>query len=191
MGASPIIPPLASARVTLSSDRTGSIATLNAIGPTATVSNAFFQSLGTNQRTCFTCHQPQSGWSVSPGDITRRFNNTQGQDPIFRPVDGATCPNADVSTPTARLSAYNLLLDKGLIRVGETLPDTGMQFSFGRVTDPYNCTSSSKFGLTSPTAGNVSVYRQDPAINQSALCHGPDVGWPLPNRCQPGQRRHI
>ena len=156
----PITVPISIEAISSQANRTGSATTLNAIGPTSTGSNAFFQTLGTNQRTCFTCHQPQSGWSVSPGDISRRFNDSQGQDPIFRPVDGATCPNADVSTPTARLTAYNLLLDKGLIRVGETLPDTGLQFSFGRINDPYNCTSSAKFGLTSPTTGDVSVYRR-------------------------------
>ena len=34
-------------------------------GATHTASNPFFQNLGTNGRTCFTCHQPQTGWTVS------------------------------------------------------------------------------------------------------------------------------
>ena len=32
---------------------------------TITAKNPFFQDLGTNGRTCFTCHQPQNGWTVS------------------------------------------------------------------------------------------------------------------------------
>ena len=46
-------------------DPTGVIATLNVNGPTPTASNPFFQNLGTNDRTCFTCHQPQTGRTVS------------------------------------------------------------------------------------------------------------------------------
>ena len=37
------------------------------------VSNAFFQSLGTNGRTCFTCHQPQDGWGLSALSARQRF----------------------------------------------------------------------------------------------------------------------
>lgn len=32
---------------------------------TVTANNAFFQQLGTNQRTCFTCHVPQNDWSIT------------------------------------------------------------------------------------------------------------------------------
>src|SRR5579863_649656 len=54
-------------------DPAGSIATVNRTGPTPTASNAFFQSLGTNDRTCFTCHQPQTGWTVSAQSVQARF----------------------------------------------------------------------------------------------------------------------
>jgi hypothetical protein len=30
--------------------------------------NPFFQVLGTNGRSCATCHQPSQAWSVTPGD---------------------------------------------------------------------------------------------------------------------------
>jgi hypothetical protein len=43
-------------------DASGSIATTQPGGPTSTAGNPFFQDLGTNGRTCFTCHQPQNGW---------------------------------------------------------------------------------------------------------------------------------
>src|SRR5262245_25967288 len=80
--------------------------------------NPFFQSLGTNGRACVTCHQPSTGWTVTPGQIRRRFEKTGGMDPIFRTNDGSNSPFADVSTVEARRSAYTMLLDKGLIRVG-------------------------------------------------------------------------
>jgi len=46
-------------------DLSGIIATFQPNGPTQTDQSAFFQSLVTNDRTCFTCHQPQDGWTVS------------------------------------------------------------------------------------------------------------------------------
>ena len=49
--------------------------------------------------------------------LQQRFQITQGTDPVFRAVDGANCPSADVSTVEARSSAYSLLLNKGLIRM--------------------------------------------------------------------------
>ncbi|MGH6864190.1 MAG: hypothetical protein ACRECN_07970, partial [Methylocella sp.] len=44
-------------------DPSGKIATFQPSGPTFTALNPFFQNLGTNGRTCFTCHQPQQGWT--------------------------------------------------------------------------------------------------------------------------------
>ena len=82
----------------------------------------FFQSLGTNGRRCVTCHQPDEGWSVTPAGLRARFAATSGTDPIFRTNDGATSPNADVSTTAKRREAYAMLLDKGLIRVGIGIP---------------------------------------------------------------------
>ena len=59
----------------------------------------FFQSMGTNGRSCGTCHQPSDGMSVSATNVDLRFLLTQGTDPIFRPVDGSNCDhNIDVST---------------------------------------------------------------------------------------------
>src|SRR3954471_7204619 len=49
----------------LDNDETGSIMTYQSNGFTVTVPNAFFQNLGTNGRTCLTCHQPQNGWALS------------------------------------------------------------------------------------------------------------------------------
>jgi cytochrome c peroxidase len=98
------------------SDPEGRFANFNPGGPTDTSSNAFFQDLGTNGRQCVTCHQASDAWSVTPPHIQARFNATHGTDPIFRPVDGANCPTADVSTLEERREAYSLLLTKGLIR---------------------------------------------------------------------------
>ena len=80
---------------------TGIAATYNTAGKIDR-DNPFFQKLGTNGRSCDTCHQASDGWTVIPAHIRDRFDATMGTDPIFRLVDGANSPNADVSTVAAR-----------------------------------------------------------------------------------------
>src|SRR4051812_30965656 len=102
----------------------------NASGVVQTVStnrafdrdNPFFESLGSNGRTCGTCHQAADGWTITPQHVPARFAATRGEDPLFRPNDGATCPSDDVSTLEAKRTAYSMLLSKGLIRVGLGIP---------------------------------------------------------------------
>lgn len=150
-------------------DPSGLIATDQPAGATPTASNPFFQDLGTNGRTCFTCHQPQTGWSVSAASVQARFYASFGTDPIFRLVDGATCPSDDVSSIGAKLQAYDLLMSKGLIRIGLPMP-AAVQFRVLSVDDPYHCNTDPTTGLTSPTTGIVSVYRRPlPATNLGFL----------------------
>ncbi len=76
----------------------------------------FFQSLGTNGRSCGSCHQPSDGMSVSAAHVEQRFSLTQGLDPIFRTVDGSNGNHGiDVSTLAGRSAAYCLLRTRGLI----------------------------------------------------------------------------
>lgn len=142
----------------------GILATTQPGGPTQTSQNAFFANLGTNNRTCFSCHQPQNGWGVSATSVQGRFYVSYGNDPIFRLVDGATCPSADVSSIDAKREAYSLLLSKGLIRVGLPVPATA-EYRIVSVTDPYGCntnpvTGLTHFGPSGPTTGIVSIYRR-------------------------------
>src|SRR5512144_1477943 len=51
------------------------------------LSNAFFASLGSNGRSCGSCHDPADAWTVTPAHIQQRFAASQGLDPIFRTVD--------------------------------------------------------------------------------------------------------
>jgi hypothetical protein len=150
-------------------DPSGLVSTDQPGGPTVTSQNPFFQNLGTNGRTCFTCHQPQNGWTISAQSAHDRFFASHGNDPLFRLVDGATCPNDDVSTFVAQQKAYGLLIDKGLIRIGLAIP-TNPNFSIAVVSDPYGCNTNPVTGLTSSTAGIVSVYRRPlPSTNLGFL----------------------
>lgn len=119
--------------------------TVNASGE-AQVNNAFFQSLGTNGRSCASCHQASDAWSVTPAHIQQRFAASQGLDPIFSINDGANCPSADVSTLQARQQAYSMLLNKGLIRVSLGVP-ANAEFAVTAINDPHNCAETSPAGL--------------------------------------------
>jgi cytochrome c peroxidase len=155
-------------KLEIDKDPSGAVETVQPKGPTLTAKNAFFSDLGTNGRTCFTCHQPQDGWTISAEHVHDRFG-ADANDPLFRLVDGATCPSDDVSTPQAKRKAYGLLLDKGLIRIGLPVP-AAAQFQILNVSDPYGCNTNPVTGLTSPTTGIVSVYRRPlPATNLGFL----------------------
>ncbi len=108
--------------------------------------NEFFQNLGTNGRRCSTCHRIEEGWTVTPAGVRHRFEETGGTDPIFRTGDGSNSPLADVSTVKARRAAYNMLLTKGLIRVGIGIP-SGAEFELAAVDDPYGFASASELSL--------------------------------------------
>jgi cytochrome c peroxidase len=116
----------------------------------------FFQSLGTNGRTCGTCHQPSDGMSVSAANVQLRFLLTQGQDPIFRPVDGSNCNhNIDVSTLAGRAAAYSLLRTRGLIHIAIDVP-ANANYRVVSVNNPYGCNESDV----------ISMYRRPlPATN--------------------------
>ncbi len=144
----------------------GLSANIQSNGDTITALQAFFAPLGTNARTCQTCHQPAAGWTITPAQIQRAFQDTGGTAPLFNPVDGAVCPDADASTYEKRLQAYKLVLRKGLIRIFIKLPDVPtLEFSIIGVQDPYGCNTGATYGLSSfgpsaPTQGTVSVYRR-------------------------------
>jgi len=140
-----------------SSGRLGTYSTAGGVD----LSNPFFQSLGSNGRSCASCHQAADAWSVIPRHIQERFELSDGADAIFRPVDGANCPSADVSSYRARKSAYSLLLNKGLIRISLPVP-SGAEFNITQIQDPYSCPQT--------TATQPAMYRRPlPATNLNFL----------------------
>src|SRR6266704_1380275 len=61
---------------TMDADPRGVVSPYHPGGATLTPDNAFFQNLGTHGRTCFTCHQPHTGWPVSTQSVQARFNSS-------------------------------------------------------------------------------------------------------------------
>jgi hypothetical protein len=110
------------------------------------LTNPFFQSMGANGRACVTCHEPGTGWTITPELVQARFRRTGGTAPIFRTNDGSNSPAADVSTVEARRAAYGMLLGKGLIRVGMGIPRDA-EFELVAADDPYGYASASELSL--------------------------------------------
>jgi cytochrome c peroxidase len=138
----------------------GWLETYNVNNAPIKLSGAFFQSLGTNGRSCGSCHVPNEGWTVSASGIQLRFLLTQGLDPIFRTNDGSNCDqNIDTSTLEGRRQAYSLLLSRGLIRIALSVP-ANAEFTVQSVRNPYGCDDTS----------TLSMYRRPlPATNLGFL----------------------
>ena len=142
---------------------------LNATGYVATYSasgnidqkGAFFQSLGTNGRSCATCHVPSQAMSFTPKAAQVRFAQTRGRDPLFAAIDGANCPSARPGDAYSR----SLLLTSGLIRVFLPVPSGSSQFTVGAAYDPYGCAVDTTTGQQV-----LSFYRRPlPTSNLKAL----------------------
>jgi cytochrome c peroxidase len=143
-------------------DLSGFSATNSTTG-SVSLSGPFFQSLGTNGRTCGTCHVPSDGFGLSAIDAQLRYFFTNGKDPLFAQVDGATCPTGLINNTLAE--------NYGLIRIGLTVPPNSTsasspQYTITAVQDPYGC------ALTTGSGGGqtASVYRRPlPATNLGFL----------------------
>ena len=132
-------------------DPTGAVATHSVAGRIDT-RGAFFQSLGTNGRTCASCHALDQAMSISPAQIQATFVRTNGRDPLFAPVDGANCP----SVQAGDRNGHSLMLRYGLVRIAMALP-ANPQFTISVVHDPYGCALVTAAGTGQTT---VSVYRR-------------------------------
>lgn len=172
----------------------GASQTYSTTGGGIDMTGPFFQSLGTNGRSCATCHVPRTGMSISAADVELRFLLTQGEDPIFRTVDGSNCDhNIDVSTLGGKYKAYSLLRTRGLIRIPLAVP-ANANYRVVSVSNPYGCNESDTISEyrrplpstnlrflsavmfdgreSSPATGTTKIlYSNYPASLQSDLAH--------------------
>src|SRR5690242_8783730 len=142
-------------------DPTGTVATYSTTG-SLDLGNPFFQSLGTNGRSCGSCHLIENGLGLSAANVQARFASSAGTDPLFAAIDGANCPAAGSASGA---DAHSLLINNGLIRVGLTVPNPA-EFALAVVHDPYHCAL-----VVDPVNGpTASMYRRPlPATNLSFL----------------------
>jgi hypothetical protein len=134
-------------------DATGVFTTVSSQG-SIDLNNEFFQDLGSNGRRCVSCHVPTVGWTITPKQLKTVFDQTDGGkfddglglSAVFRTVDGANSPTADVSTVAKRRQAYSMLLNHGVVRVGLPIPATA-EFELVAVDDPYHFASAAELSL--------------------------------------------
>ena len=132
-------------------DPTGALGIANLNGRTRT-DGPFFQSLGTNGRSCSSCNVAEQAMSVSAAGLRARFDLSQGSDPVFAPVDGANC----ASVKQGDRDGHSLLLQNGLFHIALQLP-AKPQFTISVVHDLYGCAI-----VPDPQGGQptISVYRR-------------------------------
>ena len=135
-------------------DPSGQLRLLNQSGEVPTKGHPFFTPLGSNGRSCVTCHQPTSAMSLSVDLIRIRWAETNGKDPLFAGVDGSNCPDL----PQDKEESHSLLLERGLIRIALPWPPVAASgepvqpdFRIDIVRDPTGCNKNS---------ASVSVYRR-------------------------------
>ncbi len=145
--------------------------------------NPFFQPLGTNGRSCATCHGLSEALTFSPTHAQNLFESSQGSHPLFAPVDGVDSPSADMSTYETRLANTTLIRTKGLIRVELTVPKNA-EFVIERVEDPYNYATTSR----------ISAYRRP--LSSTNLRFASTVMWdgrelPSPGKVKQALRSQV
>ena len=136
--------------------------------------HAFFMPLGTNGRACVSCHQPGDGMGLSVESLRRRWEETDGRDPVFATYDGANHPKL----PQEDKAAHSLLLNRGLFRIELPWPvksDHGVavhpEFDIEVVSDPTGVNLDPELGLK---AGKISVFRRPRPVANMTYVMSPD-----------------
>jgi hypothetical protein len=165
----------------VSDDGLGTTASFSSNDFNAGPSQAFFSALGTNKRTCNSCHQKDQGWSISAGHV----KGLAPDDPIFAPVDGSDCPpqSADQGPDSG---SSKLLLAHGVIRIQLAIPDDA-DFDLADATNPQHCSVPPG----SPAAGGaLYLFRRPlPTANLEFLS---SIMWDGRETLQPlTQRAHL
>jgi len=161
--------------LSIAPDASGSIGVYSTAGLIDT-SNPFFQSLGSNGRSCSTCHVASQAMSFTPESARQKFESTHGADPLFARVDGANCD----TVATGDRQGHSLILRNGLIRIALPVP-VNAEYSISVVSDPYGCALRVDPKTQVLTA---SVYRRPlPTANlaflSAVMFDGRETGMPL------------
>jgi cytochrome c peroxidase len=124
--------------------------------------NPFFQQLGTNPRTCETCHSAQQGWTINALSTAISFIATAGTAPLFNLVDEGKRPDADISTLQARINTFvPTTVNRALTRFTRAPPSApGTDFTVVAVSDPS--------GFSTPTSF-LNFRRPTPTANESKV----------------------
>jgi hypothetical protein len=107
--------------------------------------NPFFENLGTNGRTCETCHAAAAAWTTSSILNKVLFELTQGTHPLFVSLhDSGNRPDAPMGTLAEKRAAFSTLLDFGVHRFTRT-NHVGLDYDVIEVEDPWGWSTPASF----------------------------------------------
>ena len=149
------------------------------------LTNPFFQALGSNPRSCATCHSPDQGWTMTAEANKDLFRATDGLAPLFNLVDEGITPTSDISTKRARKATFGpQTIDLALTRFTRAWPPAaGADFTLTAVADPSGFSTLTSFlNYRRPTAtaneskvsstGNTAGPVQDIPVQLANLMRG-------------------
>ena len=107
--------------------------------------NPFFESMGTNGRTCETCHDARSAWTTSAKVMTELFESTAGTHPLFVSLhDSGIRPDAPTGNLNEKRDAFKTLLEFGVHRFTRT-GHVGNDYDVIAVDNPWGWSTTASF----------------------------------------------
>jgi hypothetical protein len=117
--------------------------------------NPFFRSIGTNGRTCGSCHREDQGWTITPG-FARTLNDG---DSLFL-FDGSDCLPPGAPNPFSEQNSIEMR-NFGNVRV-ELPVAAGADFTLADFVDPHACP-------VAPSGDALRMYRRPLPVANTAL----------------------
>ena len=135
----------------LSTDHSGILESVSTDGFSTGSTNGFRANLGTNGRTCATCHVEADAWTYTP----QHARGLSTGDPLFTPNDGSDCPPVSAyQAPDSALSSQ--VLEYGLIRIELGIPALA-NFFLAAATNPKGCAIAPG---SAGVGGNLFMFRR-------------------------------
>ena len=101
--------------------------------------------MGTNGRTCETCHDARSAWTTSAEVMSELFESTAGTHPLFVSLhDSGIRPDAPTGTLSEKRAAFKTLLQFGVHRFTRT-NHVGIDYDVIAVDDPWGWSTPASF----------------------------------------------
>lgn len=137
--------------------------------------NPFFLDLGTNGRTCESCHDSKAAWTTSALVSSILFELTQGTHTQFASQhDTGNRPDAPYGTVSEKRAALSTLLKHGLIRFANTL-HVGNDYDVTEVADPYGWGTPALFARFRRPGTNMGFTNRIASSTTTGLPNPPDA----------------
>lgn len=150
-----LIAPVAADETAFRQDRdaSGELSTLSTNQFKTGSTNGFFANLGTNGRTCGSCHVEANAWTFTP----QHAQSLSSNDPLFTPNDGSDCPATSASqAPDNAVSSE--VMNYGLIRIMLGIP-ANAGFQLASATNPKSCAIAPG---SAGASGQLFLFRRPP-----------------------------